>query len=144
MIHLYSKPWIKTSLYGLIASKYLSPSHTITRHITINHQLKKPIFFLPLVRLNAAKHQQRSHENRLLFFIFFACSFQHLFAHNPQLEWAKQITSSSPQTKTRIMVDEARNSYTVGAFKGTADFDPGPGTFELSSWRGLLALAGSS
>ena len=31
------------------------------------------------------------------------------------------------------MVDRAGNIYAGGDFQGTADFDPGPGTFSLSS-----------
>ena len=32
-----------------------------------------------------------------------------------------------------IAVDAARNVYTTGVFQDTADFDPGPATFNLTS-----------
>ncbi|MCP4589121.1 MAG: hypothetical protein GY842_00110, partial [bacterium] len=47
--------------------------------------------------------------------------------------WAKRMGGSSIDRGERIAVDGAGNVYTTGVFEGTADFDPGPGTFNLSS-----------
>jgi hypothetical protein len=44
--------------------------------------------------------------------------------------WAKRMGGS---TGFSIAVDSAGNVYTTGSFNGTADFDPGAGTFNLTS-----------
>jgi hypothetical protein len=56
-----------------------------------------------------------------------------LFAQNPSFDWAKQVGSSSSIFTFSVFADDAGNSYTTGNFEGTADFDPGPGTFSLTS-----------
>jgi hypothetical protein len=45
--------------------------------------------------------------------------------------WAKQLGGSS--IGNSIALDASGNVYTTGSFYGTADFDPGPGTFNLTS-----------
>lgn len=46
--------------------------------------------------------------------------------------WAKAMGGSQTYSYS-IAVDAAGNAYTTGQFTGTADFDPGPGTFNLIS-----------
>ena len=41
-----------------------------------------------------------------------------------------------------IAVDAAGNTYALGVFRGTVDFDPGPGTFNMTS-AGAADTAGS-
>jgi hypothetical protein len=47
------------------------------------------------------------------------------------LIWAKQIGGVADQVGTTIAVDAAGNIFCAGYFAGTADFDPGPGVFNL-------------
>lgn len=47
--------------------------------------------------------------------------------------WAKRIGSNNEDTGYGIALDIAGNVYVSGSFSTTADFDPGSGTFNLSS-----------
>lgn len=50
------------------------------------------------------------------------------------LEWVKQIVGPSFQKAFTIDVDQLGNIYTSGHFNGSADFDPGPANFTLTSY----------
>lgn len=47
--------------------------------------------------------------------------------------WAKQLGGINSDFGYSISIDASGNVYTTGGFYGTADFDPGPGTFNLTS-----------
>ncbi|MBK9221931.1 MAG: SBBP repeat-containing protein [Saprospiraceae bacterium] len=47
--------------------------------------------------------------------------------------WAKQLGDGSDEIGFSIAVDANGNVYTTGYFQGIADFDPGPGTFNMST-----------
>ncbi|MBX2888894.1 MAG: SBBP repeat-containing protein [Ferruginibacter sp.] len=47
--------------------------------------------------------------------------------------WAKRLGETGSDKGRSIAVDAAGNIYTIGDFSGTADFDPGPATFNLTS-----------
>jgi len=49
------------------------------------------------------------------------------------LIWVKQLGGIGSLGSSDIVVDDAGNVYTTGAFEGTADFDPGAGTANLTS-----------
>lgn len=52
------------------------------------------------------------------------------------LSWARQMGGTSWDQGNANVVDASGNVYITGYFDGTADFDPGPGTFNLSSAGG--------
>jgi len=51
--------------------------------------------------------------------------------------WAKAILGSNSIIGRGIAVDEQGNVYITGHLTGTADFDPGVGTFYLSNSTGV-------
>jgi len=56
-----------------------------------------------------------------------------LIAQSPQLEWAIGAGTANADFGNAIAVDAQGNVYSAGFFAGVADFDPGPGTINLSS-----------
>ncbi|MCB0855340.1 MAG: hypothetical protein KDD63_24120, partial [Bacteroidetes bacterium] len=48
-------------------------------------------------------------------------------------EWATSFGGTKPDIGRFISVDASGNVYTTGQFEGTADFDPGAGTTNLTS-----------
>src|SRR6187399_17842 len=53
--------------------------------------------------------------------------------HAQSFRWAAQEGGTDYDTGEDIAVDADNNVYMVGIFYATADFDPGAGTFNLSS-----------
>ena len=49
------------------------------------------------------------------------------------LVWAKQMGGFESDIGNSIEIDDSGNVFTTGHFNGTADFDPGPGIFNLSA-----------
>jgi len=54
-------------------------------------------------------------------------------AQNPVLDWAKSMGGTSFDEEASMTVDASGNIYTCGYFYDTADFDPGSGTYNLTS-----------
>ncbi len=51
------------------------------------------------------------------------------------LIWAKNIGGTAFDYGFSIAVDDSGNTYATGSFRETADFDPGPGMFTLTSFN---------
>jgi hypothetical protein len=47
--------------------------------------------------------------------------------------WAKSMGTTQSDRGTSLVLDAASNIYVAGFFQGAVDFDPGPGTFSLTS-----------
>lgn len=65
----------------------------------------------------------------------------------PSLEWAVSLGGNSLDQGYSIAVDNIGNVYTTGYFQGTADFDPGPGVYNLTSsgtWDGYISKLDAS
>jgi hypothetical protein len=67
----------------------------------------------------------------LLIFVFLLTLFAN--AQSPVFEWAKRLGGKYSDEGNSIAIDIAGNIYSTGYFNDTADFDPGPGTFNLIS-----------
>lgn len=67
------------------------------------------------------------------FFIFAFLSSMQLFAQNTRFSWAKGIGGANEDRLEAIASDASGNVYTIGYFKDTTDFDPGPGVLNLMS-----------
>jgi hypothetical protein len=52
---------------------------------------------------------------------------------NGNFVWAKRLGGSGVDSGNSIFVDDSGNVYITGSFQETADFDPGSGTFNLTS-----------
>jgi gliding motility-associated-like protein len=50
--------------------------------------------------------------------------------------WAKQMGKTGDAAGASIVLDSSGNIYITGYFNSTVDFDPGPGTYELTSFGG--------
>jgi hypothetical protein len=54
--------------------------------------------------------------------------------------WVSQLSDGANLSVNSTIVDGVGNTYSVGYFSSTADFDPGPGTFNLTSGGGTDAF----
>lgn len=59
----------------------------------------------------------------------FACSAG---VHAQSLQWARSIGGAGTDEPATVVHDAAGNVYTAGLFDGTADFDPGSGTYNMT------------
>jgi Secretion system C-terminal sorting domain/Beta-propeller repeat len=65
-----------------------------------------------------------------LFFITGWCNQ----SYSQNLGWAKRLGGTDYEHGRSVAIDASGNVYTTGEFRGTADFDPGPGTYNLTSF----------
>jgi len=69
---------------------------------------------------------------RILIFVFSACVAT--FSVSAQtFSWAKQLGGTDNDYASGIAIDSSGNVLITGQFSGTADFDPGPGIYNMTS-----------
>jgi hypothetical protein len=68
-----------------------------------------------------------------LFTVLFLIFTTTTIAQIPAFDWAKGIGASNGDYGRSIATDNDANVYTTGSFQSNVDFDPGNGTFNLSS-----------
>lgn len=73
---------------------------------------------------------------KLLLLLVFSSITTFIFSQTPQYNWAIRAGSTGHDGGNAVVVDAQGNTYSTGAFSGTVDFDPGPGTFTMSSFGG--------
>ncbi|MEP6724691.1 MAG: SBBP repeat-containing protein [Bacteroidota bacterium] len=67
-----------------------------------------------------------------LLFLLTSALCNHGYSQN--LGWAKQLGGADYEHGHSIAVDASGNVYTLGEFRGTEDFDPGTGIYNLTSF----------
>src|SRR5215831_10964256 len=73
---------------------------------------------------------------RIIFIILLTLVATILQAQILNFKWAKQMVGAvcgGGYSSRSVTTDKAGNVYTTGYFNGTVDFDPGPGTFNLTA-----------
>lgn len=70
---------------------------------------------------------------KIFFYLLTLCWISLSHAHYYKLDWANSAGGIGANVGTSVAVDADGNVYTCGYFSGTADFDPGPGVFNLTS-----------
>ncbi len=73
---------------------------------------------------------------RVIVFIFYFLGILLSKAQVPSFQWATSIGSISGDQGYSVTTDIFGNVYTTGVFSGVADFDPGSGTYTLSTLGG--------
>ncbi|MBK7387821.1 MAG: T9SS type A sorting domain-containing protein [Bacteroidetes bacterium] len=69
--------------------------------------------------------------NRYLFILIIL--FSNVYAKAQSFVWAKAMGGTKSDYSASVAVDAAGNVYTIGYYLGTADFNPGPGTANLTA-----------
>ena len=54
-------------------------------------------------------------------------------ANSQTVEWVRQFSGINNDLARNVTVDVSGNVYTIGHFEGTVDFDPGVGSYNLTS-----------
>ena len=68
--------------------------------------------------------------NLIILIVFSALT---LSGQHVALDWAGSLGGSGDDRGNAMVTDPAGNCYTTGSFEGSADFDPGPGQYILTS-----------
>src|ERR1041385_600638 len=68
--------------------------------------------------------------------LFAAVLLIHMNGVSQYMIWADQLGGSNSDFANGVKVDASGNVYSTGYFSGTADFDPGAGVFNITSYGG--------
>ncbi len=70
----------------------------------------------------------------VVYFIFLFCVLANItYSQGGDFVWVQSIGGSDRDVGHDVSIDNGGNIYTVGAFEGTVDFDPGSGIFNLNA-----------
>jgi Ig-like domain CHU_C associated/Secretion system C-terminal sorting domain/SprB repeat len=72
-------------------------------------------------------------KNKILTLLLCALAMGGYAQSIPSVSWAKQQGGTNAEVGAAITTDAAGNVYTTGVFSGTADLDPGTGTFNVTA-----------
>lgn len=70
-------------------------------------------------------------QNKILFFLLFILLCRDLFSQN--FAWAKNMHGTEIGIGSAITITNPGNIFTAGGFRGTVDFDPSAGTYNITS-----------
>jgi hypothetical protein len=70
---------------------------------------------------------------KLIILLCIMSLFRFAHAQSPYFHWVAGFGGSAVDIAIHSTVDEAGNVYSIGSFKGTVDFDPGPSVFNITS-----------
>lgn len=85
---------------------------------------------------NKGKPGQKQKRNMIAFSalcITFLMGTIYSQAQGPVLQWAKQMGGTDFDNAYAVSVTNDGNVFTAGLFRGTADFDPGPATYNMTA-----------
>jgi Secretion system C-terminal sorting domain/Beta-propeller repeat len=71
--------------------------------------------------------------SKILANLFLGLFIFNAFSQTPTFDWVARIDGNPSATGTDIVTDVSGNIFITGHFTGTVDFDPGPGTVNLTS-----------
>jgi hypothetical protein len=71
---------------------------------------------------------------KFIVILFFVSN--HSFLFSQAFSWAKKFGDTGYENLSSLVADGLGNVYSTGGFQNTVDFDPGPGTFTLSTTNG--------
>ena len=74
-----------------------------------------------------------THPSHIFFVTLYLVTFFSAMAQDVQFNWAIGMGGVGNDGARAISTDAVENVYTIGYFAGTVDFDPGTGSFNLTS-----------
>jgi len=89
-------------------------------------------YYTPLLKAGPLANIKKE-QMRILLLLLTLTLTSSIRAQPPTFDWAKSMGSTGADYGNSITTDASGNVYTTGLFQDTVDFDPGAGTFNLTS-----------